>query len=177
MDHKVPRRTREDTAALFYYHNSLKKPHLFAKQIQLLNLLCTSHRAYTRFRQRAVLAEKPASPITSQDGEGSMMKSEETHRLCRDELTRLDGDAAGRVISCRKGVLWLTQAGTPGDHLIRAGEAFPIDRRGLVLISALEDCIYAVSGGKNNLFGFHWPYLTFRQMARRFEAAIKSLFA
>ena len=106
-----------------------------------------------------------------------MMKSEETHRLCRDEMIRLDRDVAGRVISCRKGVLWLTQTGTPGDHLIRAGEAFSIDRRGMVLISALEDCIYAVSGGKSNLFGFHWPYLAFRQMARRFEAAIKSLFA
>ena len=79
------------------------------------------------------------------------MKSEETHRLCRDELIRLDGDVAGRVVSCRKGVLWLTQTGTPGDHLIRAGEAFPIDRPGVVLISALEDSVYAVSGGKSNL--------------------------
>jgi hypothetical protein len=154
MDHKVPRRTREDTAALFYYHNSLKKPHLFAKQIHLLNLLSTTHRAYTRFRQRAVRAEKPASPITSQDGEGSMMKSEETHGLCRDEMIRLDRDVAGRVVSCRKGVLWLTQAGTPGDHLIRAGEAFFIERGGTVLISALEDCIYAVSGGKSNFSVF-----------------------
>jgi hypothetical protein len=177
MDHKVPRRTREDTAALFYYHNSFRKQQLFAKQIELLNLLSAAHRAYTRFRQRAVLAEKPATPITSQDGESSMMNSEETRRLCRDETTRLDGEAAGRVISCRKGVLWLTQAGAPGDHLIRAGEAYPIDRRGLVLISALEDCIYAVSGGKNNLFGFHRPRSAFRHMACRFEAAIKSLFA
>ena len=106
-----------------------------------------------------------------------MMKSEETQKLCRDELTRLDVDVAGSVISCSKGVLWLTQAGTPGDHLIRAGETFPIDRPGLVLISALEDSVYAVSGGKSNLFGFHWPYLAFRQMARRFEAGIKSLLA
>jgi hypothetical protein len=105
------------------------------------------------------------------------MKSGKEHRLRRDERIRLEGNVAGRLISCREGVLWLTQAGNPGDHLIRAGEAFPIDRRGLVLISALKDSVYAVSGGKNNLFGFHWPYLTFRQMARRFEAAIKSLFA
>ena len=55
------------------------------------------------------------------------MKSEETHRLCRGELIRLDGDVAGRVISCREGILWLTQADTPGDHLIQAGEAF-LDR-------------------------------------------------
>ena len=55
-----------------------------------------------------------------------MMKSEETLRLCRNELIRLDGDAAGRVVSCRKGILWLTQTGNPGDHLIRASEAFAI---------------------------------------------------
>ena len=77
-----------------------------------------------------------------------MMKSEETHRLCRDEMIRLDGDVAGRVISCRKGILWLTQAGTPGDHLIRAGEAFSIDRPGMVLISALEDSALRGIGGK-----------------------------
>jgi hypothetical protein len=177
MDHKVPRRTREDTADLFYYHNSFKKPHLFAKQNQLLNLLSFTHRAYTRFRGRVELAEKPASPTTSQDGEGSMMKSEGARGLCRDELTRLDGDVAGRVILCRKGVLWLTQTGTPGDNLIRAGEAFPIDQPGLVLISALEDSVYAVSGGKSNLAGFYWPYFAFRRMARRFEAARKSLLA
>ena len=106
-----------------------------------------------------------------------MMKSEETQKLCRDELTRLDGDVAGSVVSCSKGVLWLTQAGTPGDHLIRAGEAFSIDRPGLVLISALEDSVYAVSGGKSSLLGFNWPYLAFRRMARRFEAARKSLLA
>ena len=43
-----------------------------------------------------------------------MMKSEETHKLCRDELTRLDGEVAGRVISCRKGVAWLTPDGHSG---------------------------------------------------------------
>lgn len=87
------------------------------------------------------------------------MKSEETLRLCRDEMIRLDGDVAGSVISCSKGVLWLTQTGTPGDHLIRAGEAFSIDRSGLVLISALTDSVYAVSEGKSNVPGFNWPYL------------------
>ena len=105
-----------------------------------------------------------------------MMKSEETHRLCRDELARLDGDVAGRVISCSKGVLWLTQTGTPGDHLIRAGEAFPIERPGLVLISALEDSVCAVSGEKSNLPGFNRPLCwLFGELARRFEAARRSL--
>jgi len=63
-----------------------------------------------------------------QDEEGFMMIE---YGLCRDEMIRLDGDVAGRVVSCRKGVLWLTQTGNPGDHLIRAGEAFSVDRPGL----------------------------------------------
>ena len=105
-----------------------------------------------------------------------MMKSEETHRLCRDEMIRLDSDVAGRVVSCRKGVLWLTQTGTPGDHLIRAGEVFAIERPGAVLISALEEALYTVSGGRRSLPVAAWPFLSaIPRMARRFEAAKKSL--
>jgi Protein of unknown function (DUF2917) len=105
-----------------------------------------------------------------------MMKSEVTLRLRRDELIRLDGDVAGRVVSCRKGILWLTQTGNPGDHLIRAGEVFAIDRPGAVLISALEEALYTVSGGRRSLPVAAWPFLSaIPRMARRFEAAKKSL--
>ena len=107
-----------------------------------------------------------------------MMKSEEAHRLCRDELIRLDGDVAGTVVSCRKGVLWLTQTGNPGDHLIRAGEAFAIDGPGVVLVSALEESLYTVSGGKRNLLVTAWPFLSaIPRMARLFETAKRSLLA
>jgi hypothetical protein len=124
------------------------------------------------------LAEKPAGSITFQDREGSMMKSEETHELCRDEMIRLDRDVAGRVVSCRKGILWLTQTDAPGDHLIRAGEAFLIDRPGLILISALEESLYTVSGARRNLPGTAWPFMpAIRRMAHRFETARKSLLA
>jgi hypothetical protein len=102
------------------------------------------------------------------------MKSEETHRLRRDGHVRLDGDIAGRVISCREGVLWLTQTGTPGDHLIQAGEAFSIDHSGAVLVSALEDSVYAVVGGKSNVRCSVWflePVL--RRMARRVKGVLK----
>jgi hypothetical protein len=71
--------------------------------------------------------------------------------------------------------LWLTQTGIPGDHLIRAGEAFSIDRPGLVLISALEDSAYALSGGKNQPLGSEWSFMpAFWRMVRRFEAAKKA---
>jgi hypothetical protein len=103
------------------------------------------------------------------------MESGITHRLSRDELIRLDGDVAGRVVSCRKGILWVTQTGNPGDHLIRAGEDFSIDRPGMVLISALEESACAVSEGTTHFPGFEWPCLAVRRMARRFEEARKSL--
>lgn len=107
-----------------------------------------------------------------------MMNSGETLRLCRDGLIRLDGDGAGTVISCRKGILWLTQTGNPGDHLIRAGEAFAIERPGAVLISALEESLYTVSGGRSGLPIAAGPFLTvIARMARRFETARKHLLA
>jgi len=125
---------------------------------------------------KAGLAEKPAVSTTSHDRVGAMMKSGKTYRLCRDELIRLDGDVAGRVVSCRKGVLWLTQTGNPGDHLIRAGEAFAIDGPGVVLVSALEESLYTVSGGRRSLLVAAWPFLSaIPRMARRFEAAKKNL--
>ncbi len=106
------------------------------------------------------------------------MKSEETLRLCRDEMIRLDGDVAGRVILCRKGILWLTQAGAPGDHLIRAGECFAVDRPGVVLVSALEESLCTLSGRRRILLAAEWSFLSvFVRMARRFEAARKSLLA
>jgi hypothetical protein len=58
MDYGVPCRKPEDTADLFYYHNSFKKPHLIAKQIQLLNLLPFLHPAYSRPHRRAGCREK-----------------------------------------------------------------------------------------------------------------------
>ncbi len=104
------------------------------------------------------------------------MESGKAHRLSRDELIRLEGDVAGRVISCRKGILWLTQTGNPGDHLIRAGEDFSIDQSGMVLVSALEESLYTVSGGRRSLVVEAWPFLSaIPRMARRFEAARKSL--
>jgi hypothetical protein len=104
------------------------------------------------------------------------MNSEESRRLRRDELIRLDGDVAGRVISCREGILWLTQAGTPGDHLIQAGEAFSIDHPGVVLISALEDSVCAMVDGKSKLRFSAWSFApALRRMTRRFEGALRKV--
>jgi hypothetical protein len=105
---------------------------------------------------------------------GFSMKSGMEHRLRRDERSRLDGDNSGRVIVCREGVLWLTQTGNPGDHLIRAGGAFSIDHRGTVLISALEDSAYVLSDRKGNpLRSAAYFKAALRNMARRIEGSLR----
>jgi len=78
----------------------------------------------------------------AQDEEGFVMKE---YRLRRDEWIRLDGDTAGRDVSCREGILWLTQTGNPGDHLLRTGEAFSSDRPGRLVIGALADSVFTVA--------------------------------
>ena len=102
------------------------------------------------------------------------MKSDKEHRLRRDERIRLEGNVAGRLISCREGVLWLTQTGNPGDHLIRAGEAFSVDHPGLILISALEDSACVVSGRKSKPLRSVWCVKpAFCKMVRRFEGVLR----
>ena len=76
------------------------------------------------------------------------MGSEKTLTLGRNEFIRLDGKVAGTVVSCREGILWLTQTGSPGDHMIRAGEVFSIGHAGMTLISALEDSVCTVTGAR-----------------------------
>lgn len=72
------------------------------------------------------------------------MESANTFRLHDGELLGIRGNNSGKVISCRAGVLWLTQQGDTADHLIRAGEDFAVSRRGLVLITALAEAEFEV---------------------------------
>ena len=67
------------------------------------------------------------------------------YRLGRNERIRLDGGTTGIAISCREGALWITQTGTPGDHLLRAGDGFSSDRPGRIVIGALEDSVCTVA--------------------------------
>ncbi len=104
------------------------------------------------------------------------MQSDQAHWLRRDELIRLDGNVAGRIISCREGVLWLTQTGNPGDHLIRAGEAFSIGHRGVALISALEDSVFAVRDGRDNFLSSGRSIRTALQiMAQRMKGVLREI--
>ena len=100
------------------------------------------------------------------------------HRLRRDEGMRIDGNSAGRVIACREGILWVTQTGNPGDHLLRAGEAFSSNRPGRIVIGALEDSVCSVAG-KNTTPDLS-PFVilqAFGRMLRRVERVGRRLWA
>ena len=98
------------------------------------------------------------------------------YRLGRNERIRLDGGTTGIAIRCREGALWITQTGTPGDHLLRAGDGFSSDRPGRIVIGALEDSVCFVAGSSAG------PGLppgavlrALRQMLRRVEWAGRCL--
>jgi hypothetical protein len=104
------------------------------------------------------------------------MKSGESIRLRRDDVIRLYGENAGKVISCREGVLWLTQTGNPGDHLIHAGEAFSTGRPGRILIGALEDSLFVISVRASEAASFSWSFMpAILRMAHRIKVVRKSL--
>lgn len=47
--------------------------------------------------------------------------------------------AAGVVIGCKRGALWITEEGDPNDHLVAAGGRHHVRERGLVVAEALHD--------------------------------------
>lgn len=99
-------------------------------------------------------------------------------RLSRNQRIRMDGKVSGRVVSCREGMLWLTQTGNPGDHLLRAGETFSSDRSGRLVISALADSVFMVEAGNAVPQVIAWMFLhAMRETARRIECIRRRLLA
>ena len=112
----------------------------------------------------------------TQNEEGFVMKE---YRLRRDERIRLHGDTAGRDVSCREGILWLTQTGNPGDHLLRKGETFSSARPGRLVIGALSDSVFTVAEGRasSSLSAPETLPLSLRRMVRWADAARRRLWA
>ena len=68
--------------------------------------------------------------------------------LKAQEIERLDDMQAGDTIVCTNGVLWVTQAGDPGDYLLEKGGKFVANGSGMVLVQALEEaaCRWSSTG-------------------------------
>ena len=57
------------------------------------------------------------------------------------DLYRIDEIEPLTTIVCKKGLVWLTQAGDNNDHVLADGEKFTLDNRGVVLIEALPEAL------------------------------------
>ncbi len=53
------------------------------------------------------------------------------------ELLKLEVGQAGARVLCTTGTLWLTQPGDPQDHLLKAGQSFTFNQRGIILVQGL----------------------------------------
>ena len=51
---------------------------------------------------------------------------------------RARGDQRGRVIICRRGLIWITQERDVVDYVLEEGKVFIVTLPGLVLVEALE---------------------------------------
>jgi len=74
------------------------------------------------------------------------METSLSHSLVRleaDELFSIEA-ARGRCVVVFQGSVWITQQGDPSDHIVKSGESFTFDRRGLAVVEALEPTSVAV---------------------------------
>jgi hypothetical protein len=72
-----------------------------------------------------------------------MRKLHTNHRIeAREALALRDG--RGSTITCISGTIWLTMEGDTRDVVLKAGESFVVDRRGLAILAAHESSVVDV---------------------------------
>ena len=59
------------------------------------------------------------------------------------EVVTLD-DAAGRRISAKAGLLWITEEGSRKDHIVREGDAHIVRHAGRTVVQALKNAWVAI---------------------------------
>lgn len=65
--------------------------------------------------------------------------------MCDGSMLLIDGDGRGIFVRCTKGAACLTQPSDSEDHILRKGETFIIDKKGLVAVTALADTHLSIS--------------------------------
>ena len=53
------------------------------------------------------------------------------------KLLKLEFGQPGPNVMCTAGALWLTQEGDPHDYILKAGQSFTLNQRGIVLVQGL----------------------------------------
>ncbi len=61
------------------------------------------------------------------------------------QIWRENGDHRGQVVTCVRGVVWLTHENTPGDYVLLPGQEFVVARRGLLLAQGLHDATLQIA--------------------------------
>ena len=59
------------------------------------------------------------------------------------QVVTLD-DAAGRTICARSGRVWITEEGTPHDHIVEGGDCWVVARDGRTLVQAMAPSLVAI---------------------------------
>jgi hypothetical protein len=77
--------------------------------------------------------------------ESSVQHSMNEVKLPARRIWRESGDHRGQVVTCVRGIVWLTHEGTPGDYVLQPGQAFVVEQRGLLLAQGLREAVLQIT--------------------------------
>ena len=60
-------------------------------------------------------------------------------------IWRESGDHRGQVVTCVRGIVWLTHERIPGDYVLKPGQEFVVAQRGLLLAQGLGDTVLQIT--------------------------------
>lgn len=69
---------------------------------------------------------------------------EEKQHLDKNDFCQIKKTRPGMVLSCEKGLLWVTQSGDRRDYLLSPGQNMIVKNHGNVLIEALRDVEFEI---------------------------------
>ena len=61
------------------------------------------------------------------------------------QIWRESGDHRGQVVTCERGMVWLTHEHIPGDYVLMPGQEFVVAQRGLLLVQGLGDATLQIA--------------------------------
>ena len=61
------------------------------------------------------------------------------------QIWRESGDHRGQVVTCLRGIAWLTHERIPGDYVLKPGQEFVVAQRGLLLAQGLGDTVLQIT--------------------------------
>jgi hypothetical protein len=61
------------------------------------------------------------------------------------QIWREGGDHRGQVVTCVRGIVWLTHDNMPGDYVLTPGQHFVVAQRGLLLAQGLCDAVLQIA--------------------------------